>query len=72
MKNDGNKTIFYLKPKHVHKYGSAKFQPNSLFSSQQIATERVAGDQKKKRKKKEKKKKVAKPIGDPVRGRDAQ
>ena len=72
MENERTENIFYLNLKHVHKYGSAKFQPNSLFSSQQIATERVAGDQKKKRKKKEKKKKVAKPIGDPVRGRDAQ
>ena len=39
MKNDRTKTIFYLYLKHVHKYGSAKFQQNPLFSSQQMATE---------------------------------
>ncbi len=33
MKSDRTKTIFYLDMKHVHKYGSAKFQPNTLFSS---------------------------------------
>ncbi len=33
------KQFFYLALKHVHKYGSAKFQPNALFSSQQMATE---------------------------------
>ncbi len=49
-------------------YGSAKFQPNPLFSSQQMATESVAAEQKKKQKER---KKVGKPIGDPVRGRDA-
>ncbi len=31
MKNDRTKTIFYPNLKHVHKYGSAKFQPNPLF-----------------------------------------
>ncbi len=34
--------IFYLDLKHVHKYGFAKFQPNLLFSSQQMATESAA------------------------------
>ncbi len=39
MKNDRTKTIyhFYLDLKHVHKYGSAKFQPNQLFSSPPMA-----------------------------------
>ncbi len=60
MKNDRTKIIFYPDLKHVHKHGSAKFQPNRLFSSQQMATERVAEEQKKN------KKKVGKPIGDPV------
>ncbi len=39
MKNDLSQTIFHLDLKHIHKYGSAKFQPNPLFSSQQMATE---------------------------------
>ncbi len=39
MKNDRTKTIFYFDLRHVHKYGPAKFQPNPLFSSQQMATE---------------------------------
>ncbi len=56
-KNDRTKTIFYLDLKHVHKYGSAKFQPNPLFSSQQMGTEHASG---------RKKKNVCKPIGDPV------
>ncbi len=43
MKNDLSQIIFYLDLKHVHKYGSAKFQPNPLFSSQQIGTEHAAG-----------------------------
>ena len=50
MKNYRTKTIFYLDLKHVHKYGSAKFQPNPLFSSQQLATkhaESVAEEKKK-------------------------
>ncbi len=55
MKNDHTKTIFYLDLKHVHKYGCAKFQPNPLFSSQQMGTEHAGG--------KKKKKKVGKPIG---------
>ncbi len=38
MKNARTKTIFYLDLKHVPKYGSAKFQPNPIFSSQQMAT----------------------------------
>ncbi len=68
MRNVRTKTIFYLdlKSMHVHKYGSAKFDPNLIFSSQQMATESVA-----KEKKATKKKKVGKPIGDPVGGRDA-
>ncbi len=59
MKNDRTKTIFYLNLKHVHKYGSAKFQPNPLFSSQQMATESVAEEQKKQKKKKKKKSRQA-------------
>ncbi len=39
MKNNRTKTIFYLDLKNVHKYGSAKFQPNAFFSWQQMATE---------------------------------
>ncbi len=54
MKNDLSQIIFYLDLKHVHKYGSAKFQPNPLFSSQQMGTEH-AGVRKKKRTKKKKK-----------------
>ncbi len=59
MKNDRTKTIFYLDLKHVHKYGSAKFQHNPLFSSQQMGIEHAGG-------RKKTKKKVGKPIGDPV------
>ena len=66
MKNYRTKTIFYLTLMHVHKYGSAKYEPNPLFSSQQMATESVAEEKKGGRKKK-----VDKPIGDPVGGRDA-
>ncbi len=62
MKNDRTKTIFYPNLKHVHKDGSAKFQPNRLFSSQQMAPESVAEEQKEQKKKK----KVGKPKGDPV------
>ncbi len=43
MKNDLSQTIFYLDMKHVHKYRSAKFQPNPLFSSQQVGTEHAVG-----------------------------
>ena len=39
MKNDLSQTSFYLDLKYVHKYGSAKFQPNQFFSSGQMATE---------------------------------
>ncbi len=46
MKNCRTKTIFYLDLKHVHKYGSAKFQPNPLFSSQQMGTEHAGGRKK--------------------------
>ncbi len=71
MKNDRAKTIFYLDLKHVHQYGSAKFQPNPLFSSQQMGTEHAGGRKKNKTKQnkktnKTKQKKVGKPIGDPV------
>ncbi len=59
MENERTENIFYLNLKHVHKYGSAKFQPNPLFSSQQMGTEHGNG-------RKKKKKKVGKPIGDPV------
>ncbi len=52
---------FYLDLKHVHKYGSAKFQPNPLFSSQEMATEHAESVVEE-----QKKKKVGKPIGDPV------
>ncbi len=31
--------LVYLDLKHVHKYGSTKFQPNPLFPSKQMATE---------------------------------
>ena len=61
MKIDLSQTIFSHNLKHVHKYGSAKFQPNPLFTSQQMATEHVESVPEE-----EKKKKVGKPIGDPV------
>ncbi len=67
MKNDHTKTSFYLDLNHVHKYGSAKFQPNPLFCSKQMATEKVSkpiGDISHPNK-------VRKPIGDPVEGWDA-
>ncbi len=63
MENERTENIFYLNLKHVHKYGSAKFQPNPLFSSQQMGTEHGGG---RKTKNKTKKKKFGKPIGDPV------
>ncbi len=59
MKIDLSQKNFYLDLKHVHKYGSAKFQPNPLFTSQQTATEHADSVA-------EEKKKVGKPIGDPV------
>ena len=70
MKNDRTKTIFYLNLKHVHKYGSVKFQPNPLFSSQQMATESVAEEQKNKQKntKRTKNKKQKKKSRQPHRG----
>ncbi len=46
MENKRTENIFYLDLKHVHKYGSAKFQPNPLFSSQQTATESAAEEKK--------------------------
>ncbi len=69
MKNDRTKTILYLDLKHVLKYGSAKFQPNPLFYSQQMVTKSAAEE---KKQTKRAKKKVAKPIGDPVGGWDAR
>ncbi len=60
MKNDFSQTIFYLGLKHIHKYVSAKFQPNPLFSSQQMATEHaesVAEEKQKPKKNKQTKKK---------------
>ncbi len=56
MENERTENIFYLNLKHVHKYGSAKFQPNLLFSSQQMGTEH-GGGRKKQTKNKEKRKK---------------
>ncbi len=47
MENERTKNIFYLDLKHVHKYGCAKFQPNPLFSSQDMATESAAEEKKK-------------------------
>ncbi len=44
--------LVYLDLKHVDKHGSAKFQPNPLFSSQQMATESAAEEKKKAEKKK--------------------
>ncbi len=68
MENERTENIFDLDLKHVHKYGSAKFQPNPLFSSQQMGT--VHGGGRKKKKIyiyiKKKKKKVGKPIGAPI------
>ncbi len=68
MKNAHTKTIFYLDLKHVNKYGSAKYQPNPIFSSHQMATESAESVAEEK---KQNKKKVGKPIGYPVGGRDA-
>ncbi len=50
MENEHTENIFYLELKHVHKYGCAKFQPNPLFSSQQMGTEHSGGRKKKKKK----------------------
>ncbi len=57
MKIDLSQTIFYLDLKHVHKYGSAKFQPNPLFSSQQMATKHADESVAEEKNKKEPKKK---------------
>ncbi len=46
MKTYCTKTICYHDQKHVHKYGSAKYQPNLLSSSQQMAIKSVAEEQK--------------------------
>ncbi len=54
MENGRTENIFYLDLKHVHKYGSAKFQPNALFSSQQTGTEHGGGRKKNKTKQKNK------------------
>ncbi len=56
MENERTENIFYLNLKHVRKCGSAKFQPNPLFSSQQMGTEHGGGRKKTKNKKKTKKK----------------
>ncbi len=50
MENERTENTFYLDLKHVHKYGSAKFQPNPLFSSQQTATESAVEEKKKNKK----------------------
>ncbi len=44
------KQFFYLDLKHVHKYGSAKFQPNTLFSPQEMATEHAESEAEEKQK----------------------
>ncbi len=49
MENERTENIFYLNLKHDHKYGSAKFQPNPLFSAQQMGTEHGGGTKKKKK-----------------------
>ncbi len=56
MKNDLSQIIFYLNLKHVHKYGSAKFQPDPLFLHNKWAQNMLA----------EEKKKSLQPIGDPI------
>ncbi len=62
MENERTENIFYLDLKHVHKYGSAKFQPNPSFSSQQMGTEHGGGRKKNKKTKQNKtKKKSANP-----------
>ncbi len=64
MENERTENIFYLDLKHVHEYGCAKFQPNPLFSSQQMGTEHGGRRKKTKTKKinkKKKKKKSANP-----------
>ncbi len=57
MKIDLSQTIFYLDLKHVHKYSSAQFQPNPLFTSQQMATEHAESVAEEKNKKHTHKKK---------------
>ena len=66
MENERTENCFYLK--HVHKYGSAKFQPNPLYKRPPKVWRKKKN---KKRTTKRTKKKVGKPIGDPVIGRDA-
>ncbi len=62
MKNVRTKTIFYLDLKHVHKYGCAKYQPNPLFSSPQMATKGVAEKTNPTRWEKKEKKKDGNPL----------
>ncbi len=62
---------FYLDLKDVHKYGSAKFQPNMLFSSQEMPTKIAAEEKKGGGRRKKGGKKVGKRIGDQIEGRDA-
>ncbi len=50
MENERTENIFYLDLKHVRKYGCAKFQPNPLFSSHQMATKSAAEEKKNKKK----------------------
>ncbi len=52
MENERTENIFYLDLKHFHKYGCAKFQPNPLFSSQQMATKSAAEEKTKKQQQK--------------------
>ncbi len=46
MDNECTKNILYLDLNHVYKYGCANFQPNPLFSSQQMATESATEEKK--------------------------
>ena len=64
--NSDEKSISYLDLKHVYKYGSAKFQSNALFSSQQMATEHAKSGVEEKSQQQQQQQKVGKPIGDPV------
>ncbi len=57
------KFFFYLDLKHVHKYGCAKVSAQSIVFFTTNGHRKCGG--------RKKKKKVGKPIGDPVRGRDA-
>ena len=74
MKNYLSQIIFYLDLKHVHNYGSTKFQPNLLGVFFTTNGHRKCGgrnkekNKKKKNKKNRTKEKVGKSIGDPVGG----